>query len=299
MDKHLKKAFNRIKALKVQGASNVRKTIIKALKRTAIKSKAKTIKEMKKEIKKAGLYLAKARPTEPEARNAIRIIFHSMKGKNIKELRKAIIKACNEFELNREKALKLIAEIGAKKIKKNSIVLTHCHSHTVEEIIKKAAKQKKIKKVIATETRPKMQGHITAENLSKAGINVMLINDSAVSTFMKEADIVLVGADAIQADGSIINKIGTKTIALIAFYFKKPLYCCTSSLKFDPMTLLGKTEKIEEREAKEIWKKKIKKVKIRNPAFDVTEAKFVKGIISEEGILKPKEFVRIMKKKFS
>jgi ribose 1,5-bisphosphate isomerase len=177
---------------------------------------------------------------------------------------------------------------GSRLIEKGDTLLTHCHSHTVEEIFKKAGK--KIKMVYCTETRPRFQGRITAENLAKAGIPVTLIVDSAVDKFMHPVDKVFMGCDAVLSDGSIVNKIGSAHVAYTAKKHHNPLFVCTSSHCFDPATYFGFEEEIEERSPGEVWERPPKKVKIRNPAFDVVDEFYVQGIVSEIGVFDPKNF---------
>jgi ribose 1,5-bisphosphate isomerase len=134
------------------------------------------------------------------------------------------------------------------------------------------------------------QGYITATNLAKAGLNVTMIVDSAASRFLHDTDLFLTGADAILNDGSVVNKIGTAQISLAANKANVPHFVATSSHCFDPLTYFGVPEQIEERPAKEVWNKAPKKIQIRNPAFDITEAKLVKGIITEKGVFSADNF---------
>ena len=294
IQKFVLQLFKDIKSLKIQGASNVRKGIVNGLSLSAEKSKAKNLKEFQKELKDTAELLLSARPTEPEARNACNIILRRLdKAKNLDEARELIINECKEFELNRKKVLNLISKNGGTVIKPQSTVFTHCHSHTVEEIFIK--NKNKIKKVIATETRPLYQGHLTVKALTSNGLQCKLIVDSAASTFMEGADAIFVGSDAITTK-EVINKIGTRTMSFLAKEFNKPFYVCSSSLKFDPRTVFGYEEVIEQRPVKEVWNIKLNKLEIENPAFDRTPLKNVKGIITELGVWTPEKFVDFMKK---
>jgi ribose 1,5-bisphosphate isomerase len=119
------------------------------------------------------------------------------------------------------------------------------------------------------------------------GVKTTFIIDSAARFFMNKADLVLVGADAITSEGNVINKIGTSTDALIAHEARTPFYVVSELLKFDPETMHGDYEKIEERSPNEIWEDSPRNLIIRNPAFDVTRRDFIHGIICEEGIISP------------
>lgn len=285
----VEKTVKEIKSLKVQGARNVRIAAVKALLYTAKNSKAKTPESFRKELWQTALKLARTRPTEPEMRTAIRVILNSAsKNFKVEELKKQAIEAGKNYEEDRKKAMQKIAEYGANVLEKNSVILTHCHSHTVVEVLKLAHKKGKIKQVFCTETRPLFQGRKTAKDLSKTGIKTTMIIDSAAYSFMKKCNYFITGADAILSNGSIVNKIGTMEIALASKHFGVPFYVCSSSHKIDPASFLGIEETIEQRHGKEVWNKKMKNFSISNPAFDVTEADLVKAVISEKGVLAPK-----------
>lgn len=257
--------IKKIKEVKIQGAENIAIAGIKA----APLFKGSSIKE-----------LLKARPTEPALRNAIE--FSKKYGQK---------KALEHFKTSKEKIIKN----GLKIIK--PVIFTHCHSSTVISILKNAKRKGKKFEVINTETRPLFQGRKTAKELSKGGIKITTIADSAARDALtkggeiKKADVVLFGADAILKNGNVINKIGSGLFAEIAYYEKIPVYICANSWKFS-----SKNVKIEERSFKEIWNRAPKKIRIKNPAFEIIDAKYIKGIISELGILKPKEFVKKVKK---
>jgi ribose 1,5-bisphosphate isomerase len=104
---------------------------------------------------------------------------------------------------------------------------------------------------------------------------------------MKEVGFVLVGADAITSEGNVINKIGTSQVASAAWEARVPFYVCSTLLKFDPVTIHGAYETIEERETDEIWSDPPKGLKIRNPAFDITRRNYIHGLITEVGIISP------------
>jgi ribose 1,5-bisphosphate isomerase len=291
MNGKTKKIVFDITALRVQGASKLQKAAVQALYYTAKESNAKTVPVFRRELLETGIALIKSRPTEPGLRTAVRIVWKAshQKGWPLDELRQSVLERCRLFSREREWMLEQIAEIGKEIIPRKAVVFTHCHSNTVEEMLKKS--RKKIGMVYSTETRPLFQGRITATNLSKAGIPVTQIVDSAAASFIGKSDLFLTGADAILSNGNVVNKIGTREISLAAQKEKVPHLVATSSHAFDPLTVFGWREKIEERNWKEIWKEKPNRVKILNPAFDETPASQVKAIVSELGVLKPKEFV--------
>jgi len=288
--KNLKKVVKDIKALKIQGSSKVRKAVVAALKQSVLESRAKSANAFKNELRRNAHSLLTARATEPETRTAVRIILKAASDETLalQELRDKVIETAEKYEANRANAMKEIAEYGANIIKKGDVVFTHCHSHTVEKVLIKA--KDKIDYVIATETRPRFQGRITTQNLSKAGLEVVHAVDSAGFALLEQADKFFTGCDAVLADGSVVNKIGTAQISLAAWRWNVPHYVCTSSHCFDPLTHYGIPEEIEERPAEEVWEKAPKGVKVRNPAFDLTEAEYVQAIVTELGVFAPRMF---------
>lgn len=183
-----------------------------------------------------------------------------------------------------------------KVIKNNDVIFIHCHSTAVINALIYAKKHGKKFEVYATETRPLFQGRITAKELSKAGIKITMFTDNAINVALgkkqgtKKADKVFLGCDAI-LDKFIINKTGSSAIAELAFYDKIPVYILADSWKYYPHKI-----KIEERNINEIWNRAPKKIKIRNPAFELVEKKYIKAIISEYGVRKFDDFIKLIKK---
>ncbi|MEM1660346.1 MAG: S-methyl-5-thioribose-1-phosphate isomerase [Candidatus Bathyarchaeia archaeon] len=292
---------NKIKRLEIQGARNIAIAAIKAIESAAIKTKAKNKDEILKELYEARDVLFKSRVTEPLMRNAVRRIIAQLEEThedNVGVLREVISLTANQFLEDFDRSGRLIAEIGSKRIRDGMVVFTHCHSSTVTNILKKAREEGKTFEVICTETRPLFQGRITAKELVEAGIKTTLIVDSAARFFMNEVDMVIVGADAITSEGNIVNKIGTSAIALIAKEARTPFYVASELLKFDPETMYGDYEKIEERSPREVWDNPPEPLIIRNPAFDVTRRDFIHGIICEEGIISPHTIVEVVRRRY-
>jgi methylthioribose-1-phosphate isomerase len=142
-------------------------------------------------------------------------------------------------------------------------------------------------RVFADETRPLLQGaRLTAWELSMAGIDVTLICDNMAATLMagKEIDLVLVGTDRVTRNGDVVNKIGTLNLAILCRHFGIPFYVACPSSTFDAATATGAEVVIEERHPDEVLGRTAARVPVRNPAFDVTPAALVSGIITEHGV---------------
>jgi ribose 1,5-bisphosphate isomerase len=234
-------------------------------------------------------------------RNALRLIINRVERseeKNVRRLAELVSQASEQFLADLEESNKKIADIGARRIRNDSVILTHCHSSTVTHLLRRAKREGKNFEVICTETRPALQGQITAKDMLELGVKTTFIVDSASRFFMNDVDLVLVGADAITSEGNVINKIGTSMVAIVAHEARTPFYVVSELLKFDPATMYGDYEKIEERSLGEVWKGAPRDLVIRNPAFDVTRRDFIHGIICEEGIISPHSITEVMHRKY-
>jgi ribose 1,5-bisphosphate isomerase len=294
-------AAKKIRQLEVQGARNVAITAIKSINESAMKSKAKNKETFLKELSESKNVLFASRATEPLMRNAIRCVIQAVEisnNSNIKALVNTLSQVTNQFLERLEVSKEKIASIGSKRISEGCKVLTHCHSSTVTNMLRKAKLEGKNFEVVCTESRPVFQGRKTAKEMLSYGIKTTLIVDSAVRLFMNKVDLVLVGADAITSEGNVINKIGTSMVALAAKEARTPFYVVSELLKFDPATVLGDYETIEERGSKEVWDNPPKRLVIRNPAFDVTRREFIHGIICEEGIVSPDSISELMNRNY-
>ncbi len=297
MSEALNNTAEQIRKLKVQGARNVAIAAINALQSLAENTKATNRKDFIHELSEAQKLLCSTRETEPLMRNAIRWIMTQVEDsdeRNVTELANLVSTSSQNFQKTLTASKERIARIGSKRIRDGSVIFTHCHSSTVTHMLAQALKEGRKFEVICTETRPALQGRITAKEMLTMKVKTTLIVDSAARSFMHDVDIVIVGADAITSEGNVVNKIGTATIALLAHEARKPVYVVTELLKFDPATLYGEFEKIEERSREEIWKDAPQGLNIRNPAFDVTPRSLISGIICEEGIVSPQSIAEVI-----
>jgi methylthioribose-1-phosphate isomerase len=191
-----------------------------------------------------------------------------------------------------------IGEHGRALIRPGATVLTHCHAGAlaVSELGTATAPLYLAHaagvpfRVFADETRPLLQGaRLTAWELAVAGIDVTLICDSMAATLMAQGaiDLVLVGTDRVTRNGDVVNKIGTLNLAVLCRHFGVPFYVACPSSTYDPATATGADVPIEERDPAEVLGERAARVPVRNPAFDVTPAGLVTGIITERGIARP------------
>ncbi len=304
MSRRVDQTVKDIKSLKIQGARNVAKAGVRAIMYAVEDSKATTVNGVKADVVKAVLKVSGARPTEPMLRNYLdeTIAFvtseiATTKTNSLKKFKESVIKSENEYLKRMKEDIGKLKDYGATLLVDGMTVVTHCHSSTVTGVIMEAHKRGKKLTVVACETRPRYQGRITAAELARAGVDVTITVDMGVAKYLKKADIVLVGADAINSTGDLINKVGTRALAHLAKDYDVSFFSCAETYKYDPLTLYGVREKIEERNPKEVWENAPKKVKVSNPAFDVTAARYISGYITELGVVSPSSLSGIAKQK--
>ncbi|MEA2109859.1 MAG: S-methyl-5-thioribose-1-phosphate isomerase [Pseudomonadota bacterium] len=205
-----------------------------------------------------------------------------------------------DIETNRK-----LGALGAEIVPENARVLTHCNAGalacagygTALGVIRAAHERGKILEVLADETRPLLQGaRLTAWELQRERIPVTLITDNMAAYFIGKGmvDLVVVGADRIAANGDTANKIGTYGVAIIAREHQVPFYVAAPGSTIDFALDSGEKIPIEERDRQEVLAIGGQyiappEVAVYNPAFDVTPAKYITGIITEKGIFKPEE----------
>lgn len=242
---------------------------------------------------KAYEVLAKSRPTAVNLFWALeRMRRAQAAGKDLEAEAVAIFH--EDLEANRA-----LGRFGAELVPQRARVMTHCNTGALATAgygtalgVVRAAKNKRIS-VIANETRPYLQGaRLTAWECVQEGIPCTLITDNMAGHMMArgEVDLVIVGADRIAANGDVANKIGTYPLAVLAARHGIPFYVAAPLSTFDLSIPDGSRIPIEERPPDEVtgyrrtrWAPR--GVKVRNPAFDVTPAELVTGIICEKGVV--------------
>jgi len=244
--------------------------------------------------------------TRPTARN----LFYALErmervaaaGAGVAETQKALVREAFHIHNEEVEMTKKLSRFGAELIRNDTTILTHCNTGplatagygTALGVIMRAKEQGKKVRVMATETRPLLQGaRLTTWELKRAGIPVTLITDSTAGYFLKrgEIDSVIVGADRIAANGDTANKIGTYALAVLAKENKVPFYVAAPTTTIDPSLKSGDEIPIEERSPDEVTH--IQGVSIApdgieaaNPAFDVTPHRYITAIITEKGIIR-------------
>jgi methylthioribose-1-phosphate isomerase len=215
-------------------------------------------------------------------------------------LREALLEEALAIHAEDVAACRRLGDLGAELIPPDARVLTHCNAGalatagygTALGVVRSAARQGKLKRVYADETRPYLQGaRLTAWELQHDGIPTTLITDSMAGYLMAtgEIDAVVVGADRIAANGDVANKIGTYSVAVLAKENDVPFLVAAPVSTFDLATASGEEIPIEERPPEEVTHHAGRRlapegVGVRNPAFDVTPNRYVGAIVCERGV---------------
>lgn len=171
-------------------------------------------------------------------------------------------------------------------------VYTLSRSHTVEGVLSAVARELAHTTplhVMVSESRPGSEGVALANALIEAGAVVTLASDAACASLMEEAALVIVGADAIRADGAIVNKVGTRSLALAAHALGKPVYALAESFK---VVAPSYPVDLQESALTPILTQPIIGLKERNPLFDITPASLITSVVSEKGVMDLTEIAR-------
>ena len=298
-----KEVADAIKKLVVRGAPAIGVTAAFGLALAAQQSKAKTLPELMTDLDTAFKVLRATRPTAVNLFWALeRVMGKAKRAKTVEDVKKVVLAEALKMSDEDVKANRQMGAFGAQLFKDGDVVLTHCNAGSLATVaygtalgvIRAARESGKRLSVIATETRPVMQGaRLTAFELQHDGVDVSLIPDTAVGHMMSRGAIrrVVVGADRVLRTGHVFNKIGTYQVAILASRHKVPFYVAAPLSTFDfessPQDVV-----IEERSVDEVvmvGKKRVapKGVRVFNPAFDMTPPELISGIITEKGVLKP------------
>ncbi len=292
--------------MEIRGAPAIGVAAAYGLALAAVYSRAERLEDLMAELEEARRVLASTRPTAFNLFWALHRVMERAReaaGKGRDAAVRAVVEEAKRIHVEDVETNIRLGRIGAKLIEDGDTILTHCNAGalatagygTAEGVMRAAVEEGKRIRVIATETRPLLQGaRLTVWELMKEGIEVKLITDNMVGYVMYRGlvDKVVVGADRITADGYVANKIGTYMIATMAYRHGIPFYVAAPSSTFD-LSLQGDAIPIEERspdEVRTILGKltiTVPSVPVYNPAFDITPPELVTAIINEKGIITP------------
>lgn len=295
--------FNAIRELKVRGAPAIG---IAAAFGIAFNASGDSAAEVIDSVNRNGHILANSRPTAVNLFHSIERMKHeadAFRG-NAEEMKRHLVHIASSIMKREIKNCNDIADNGFQLISKGMRILTHCNTGmlatpgtgTALGIIYNAFDKGLEPFVWVPETRPLLQGsRLTAYELKENNVNFKLITDNMRGTLFKDhkVDIVITGADRIAANGDTANKIGTYESAVLAHYHNIPFYVAAPLSTFDLNIKTGDDILIEERHANEVQSFRqcsgAPECDVYNPAFDVTPAELIKGIITEKGIINTEE----------
>jgi len=292
-----------IKTMKVRGAPLIGVVGAYGLVLSVKKIRTSDLAKARTQLRKSGDILIQTRPTGVNLRWAVERVFNaSAKAGAVSSLKEILSKEAEAIFNSELEAARQIGKYGSPLLEDGDTVLTHCNAGALATVgygtslavVRAAVEQGKRISVIATETRPLLQGsRLTAYELAHDNIPVKVIVDSAAAQMMSRGvvDKILVGADRILKTGHVTNKIGTLPIALSAKFYSVPFYVAapvsTVDMATDPSMVV-----IEERNQREVLYVAGRRVAPRNvealnPAFDVTPPELVTGIVTDRGVADP------------
>jgi methylthioribose-1-phosphate isomerase len=294
-----------IKEMKLRGAPLIGIVAALAMAMEVKRSGADSYNKLSKVLYKAGDELVKTRPTAVNLKWAVDRMLRIMemnKERRIESLKDLLIAEANKIYREDLENNKLIGKYGAELIREKDNILTHCNAGalatagygTALGVIRAANAGKKKITVYIDETRPYFQGaRLTVFEMAEEKIPHYLITDNMAGYFMSKGviNVVVVGADRITAGGDVANKIGTYSLAVLAYANKIPFYVAAPSSTVDFSIKTGDQIPIEMRSEEEVKKIfghdiTLPKTKALHPAFDVTPAKYVSAIITEKGVIR-------------
>jgi len=291
-----------IKELKVRGAPAIGIAAAYGIALGARNIKAKDKPNFLSQLDKILRAFAAARPTAVNLFRSIDRMKKAATAADFATVKQLLIDEAKKIQAEEESATERLSRLGAELIKDGFTILTHCNTGplatagygTATGVVRAAAEQGKKIEVMATETRPLLQGaRLTAWELMQENIPVTLITDSMAGYFMSRGKVncVIVGADRIAANGDTANKIGTYALAVLAKENGIPFYVAAPTSTIDLTTASGDQIPIEERSPEEVTTfagvtVAPAGVEALNPAFDVTPHRYVSAIISERGVVR-------------
>ncbi len=299
--------FAAIQKLQVRGAPALGVFAACALYVLAVHDQEESNSAFRSALQKNADYLVSSRPTAVNLGWAARRMTAVADGHptlSPKELLPLLYEECYSIHKNNIATCRAIAENGLRLLRNGDGILTHCNAGPLATarygtalgpILLGTERGMKFR-VFADETRPLLQGaRLTSYELDQAGVDVTLICDNMAAAVMQKGWVqaCLVGCDRVAANGDVANKIGTCGVAVLARHYGIPFYVLGPSSSIDFSCASGRDIQIEERDPEEIRSLYYRQpmaplsVKCYNPAFDVTDASFISGIVTEFGVCRP------------
>jgi len=279
-------AIEALRADRRSGASGLARELSTALGRWAVDAPADSREEFLAGLRAAARRLAEARRSMLALEQVAGLLVERAADASPKEdvdaLRRRVQEAAREVVDGWDSASERIA--AHARLLLPPALLTHSYSASVLA----ALRERKPARVVVCESRPLFEGRTTARELASAGIAVTLVTDAQGPFFLSEVQAVLVGADGVLADGSVVNKVGTYPLALAAQDRGLPLYVACESLKISHRQEWSEAD-AEEGDPAEVLGDATHGVTVRNVYFERTPARLVTALITDEGVFRPDE----------
>ncbi|KDO53780.1 hypothetical protein CISIN_1g016064mg [Citrus sinensis] len=266
---------------------------IRALAAVIRNSEAKTMMELEIELKKASDSLKSWDTTSISLTAGCDLFMRyvtrtsALEYEDFNSARSRLIERAEKFGEISYKARKIIAMLSQDFIFDGCTILVHGFSRVVMEVLKMAAQNKKLFRVLCTEGRPDRSGLRLANELAKLDVPVKLLIDSAVAYTMDEVDMVFVGADGVVESGGIINMMGTYQIALVAHSMNKPVYVAAESYKFARLYPLDQKDMGPALRPIDFGVPIPSKVEVETSARDYTPPQYLTLLFTDLGVLTP------------
>jgi len=295
-----------IREMYIRGAPAIGAAAAYGLALAAARSGAKTREALLAGLEEAAETLRQTRPTASNLFWALERMLRKARGEGLEDvghIQQALVAEAEAIASEDVEINKRMGEHGAELISDGDNILTHCNAGALATVdygtalapIRVAHAQGKRIHVYVDETRPRLQGaRLTAWELMREGIPLTLIADNAAGYFIQtgKVDIILVGADRVAANGDVANKIGTYKLAVVAKENGIPFYAVVPTPTIDLSLPSGAQIPIEERDASEVTHIQGQRiapqgVPVANPAFDITPHRYLTGIVTEHGVVRP------------
>ncbi len=293
LPKKIKNRIDKIRLDNINGsvklAIDAAETFISLIDNTYVSSSSQLIEHLEMAAKE----LVTAQPSMASIFNLVNNILLSIDDITDEEkIRKTVRVLCQNYIKKLDTSCQIISKLSVDIIPDNSTILVHSNSATILNTLLFAKRSGKNFNIICTESRPANEGFCLAEKLGKEEIKVKLIVDSASFSLLPEIQLILVGADALSTQG-LVNKIGTLGLALAAKKFKVDIHVLCDTEKILPSQYSINHK--EQKNPKEILSKTVYNVEPINYYFDLTPLKYLTSIITEQGIMTPRDIKQYIK----
>lgn len=277
------------------GATEISRRAADLLRHVVTQSIARTPDEFHADVRQWGSKIIQSQPSMTPLFHLVRSVTRAIQScVSVAQAQQNALRALDEFVGHLRESPGQIAAHFVAEIPQDTTILTHSFSETVLTALLRATASGRSISVIVTESRPQLEGRTLAAHLHRAGIPTTLIVDAAATRWMSKAGLVLVGADTV-CEGGVVNKIGTRMIALAAQERGVPVFVVAASSKFRPSNLPA-VDLDQERPAADVWADAPVGLRVWNQYFELTPLCLVTSVITEFGRLTPAEVVEALRR---